>query len=79
MQNDFTRRAEAAVRLRRRFGMNRRPTTMEVALAVLESNQRIEALLGDLVSLGRVVRLYSGETTTIRMSTTLRESITTKS
>jgi hypothetical protein len=46
MQNDFTRRAEAAVRLRRRFGLNRRPTsTMEVALAVLESSQRIEALL----------------------------------
>jgi hypothetical protein len=53
-QHDFTRRAEAAVRLRRRFGMNRRPTTtMEVALAVLESNQRIKALLGELVALAR--------------------------
>lgn len=53
-QHDFTRRAEAAVRLRRRFGMNRRPTsTMEVGLAILESNQRIEALLGELVALFR--------------------------
>jgi hypothetical protein len=55
MQHDFTRRAEAAVRLRRRFGMNRRPTsTMEVGLAILESNHRIEALLGELVALARV-------------------------
>jgi hypothetical protein len=54
MQNDFTRRAEAAVRLRRRFGLNRRPTsTMEVALAVLESSQRIEGLLGELIALTR--------------------------
>jgi hypothetical protein len=42
------------VRLRRRFGMNRRPiSTMEVGLAILESNQRIEALLGELVALAR--------------------------
>ena len=53
-QHDFTRRAEAAVRLRRRFGMNRRPTsTMEVGLAILESSHRIEGLLGELIALAR--------------------------
>jgi hypothetical protein len=39
IQHDFTRRVEAAIRLYRHFGMNRRPTsTMEVALVILESN-----------------------------------------
>jgi len=50
LQTYFTKRAEVAVRLERR----KEPKTMiEVGLALLESNRRIEALLGDLVALGR--------------------------
>jgi hypothetical protein len=82
MQHDFTRRAEAAMRLRRRFGMNRRPTsTVGVGLAILESNQRIEALLSELVALARasVSFPFTSPSAGLHMSLTWRFAVVWRS